>query len=405
MKYEYDNFEKLDSIEVTLAMGCKLDCRFCPQGLLLKRYFAENRQRVSMMKFDSFKYVLEKVKKGGTICFSGLCEPFLNPECDDMIVYAYKNGYRVTLLTTLVGFRKESIEKIRNIVFDEVTLHIPDEEGNSKFDITEEYLENLKLFHENIKVSNYSCHGRIHPLVKDKIDRRKFVNSTMHNRSGNLECGMSCNPKGKIVCMVGTNENYGNWNPEVLPDGTLILCCMDYGMKHILGNLLDMSVSEILNSREYQIVQRGMQEDGSDILCRKCVGAKEIDQVPAYKFKVARQKERMDKKVGVGQEGILQLFSKSKNVCVFGLGKLFWNNFFHHKWNEVLGQTCYSDNSSELWGKEIEGIKCIPPYELKNMEELLVITHISDDKLVRQQLKEMGIENVINIREIYKMVF
>ena len=131
MKYEYDNFEKLDSIEVTLAMGCKLDCRFCPQGLLLKRYFAENRQRVSMMKFDSFKYVLEKVKKGGTICFSGLCEPFLNPECDDMIVYAYKNGYRVTLLTTLVVFRKESIEKIRNIVFDEVTLHIPDEEGNS----------------------------------------------------------------------------------------------------------------------------------------------------------------------------------------------------------------------------------------------------------------------------------
>lgn len=402
MRYEYDNSEKLDSIEVTLAMGCRLDCRFCPQRLLLGQYFSENRQRPSIMGFETFKCILEKVKKGGTICFSGMCEPFLNPECDDMIVYAYENGYRITLLTTLVGLRKESIEKLKNIVFDEVTLHIPDEEGNSKFDVTEEYLEHLKLFHENIKVSNYSCHGRIHPLVKDRIDAEKAVISAMHDRSGNLDCGTKYDPKGKIVCMVGTNDGYGNWTPEVLPDGTLILCCMDYGMKHVLGNLLDMSVSEILSSKAYQTVQRGMQEDGIDILCRKCAGAKEISQIPAYKFKAARQNICQNEKMSTEQKRILQFFAESENICVFGLGKLFWNNFFHHKWNEVLGQTCYCDNSPELWGKEIEGTKCVSPAQLKELENLLVVTHITEDEGVRRQLKEIGIENIVNIRELYK---
>lgn len=402
MKYEYDNSEKLDSIEVTLAMGCKLDCHFCPQKLLLKHYFSENPKRSSRMSFDVFKRILEKVKKGGTICFSGMCEPFLNPECDDMIIYAYENGYRVMLLTTLVGFRRESIEKLKNVVFDEVTLHIPDEEGNSKFEVTEEYLENLKLFHENIKVSNYSCHGRIHPLVKDRIDGEKFINNAMHDRSGNLDCGVKYNPKGKIVCMVGTNDGYGNWTPEVLPDGTLVLCCMDYGMKHILGNLLEMSVSEILSGREYLTVQKGMEENSIDILCRKCAGAKEIEQTPAYKFKTVRQEGVQSKKISEEQRRILQLFSESKNVCVFGLGKMFWNNFFNHKWNETLGITCFCDNNSELWGREIEGIKCIPPSYLKDLEKLLVITHIAEDSGVRRQLNEMGVENVIGIKELYR---
>lgn len=298
MRYEYDNADKLDSIELTLAMGCRLDCHFCPQRLLLGRYFSENKNRSPMMGFECFKQVLDKVKRGGTICFSGMCEPFLNPECDDMIVYAYEKGYRISLLTTLVGLQRESIDKLKNVIFDEVTLHIPDEEGNSKFEITDSYLENLDLFHQNIKISNYSCHGTIHPKVKNRIDKEKFVSSAMHDRSGNLDYGVKCNQKGELICIVGTNDGYGNWTPEVLPDGTLLLCCMDYGMKHVLGNLLDMRVNDIFNSNEYRLVQRGMKEEGSDILCRKCPGAMEIDKSPAYRFKAARQKTWQSQEMG-----------------------------------------------------------------------------------------------------------
>lgn len=401
MKYEFDNPDKFDSIEVTLTMGCKLDCRFCPQKLLLNRYFSEDRSRTSMMSFDDFKKIADKVKKGGTICFSGMCEAFLNPACTDMIVYAYEEGFRLCLLTTLVGMKKEDIERLKTVEFDDITLHIPDQEGNSKFEISDDYIEILRLFQDNIRISSYSCHGEIHPAVEKYIDKSIICVSAMMNRAGNLDCGAESHPKGEVVCMVGTNGKYGNWTPEILPDGTVLLCCMDYGMKHVLGNILKTSVREILDGIEYKRVQKGMKDESADILCRKCNGAIEIGRTPAYRFKKAKEKYKSTKQAEIRNQEILKQFTESKNICVFGLGKWFWNNFFHQKWNDVLDVACYCDNNTELWGKEIDGIRCISPKELYGLEELTVVMHIKDDTLVRQQLLSEGIKNIVNIQELY----
>ena len=404
MKYEYDNSEKLNAIEVTLSMGCKLDCRYCPQRLLLTKYFSGNPERCSMMEFEDFKRILCKVKRGGTICFSGMCEAFLNPYCNEMILYAYEQGFKINLLTTLIGLRKESLEELRNVRFDEITLHIPDNEGNSKFEITDLYLENLALFHEYFKITKYSCHGNIHPAVKKYLDNTCLFSNTMMNRAGNLDIGTESSPKGEIVCMVGTIGRYGNWTPEVLPDGTLLLCCMDYGMKHILGNLLTMSVKEIMEGVEYQRIIKGMQNEGIDILCRKCNGAKEVLKTPAYRFKDLKHKFEQNEITDKNYQKIMGYFDNSENVCVFGLGKLFWENFFSHRWNEVLGQTCFCDNSEELWGKTIGGIKCISPKELAKLDNPVIVTYVADDREIRQQLESMGITSIVNIEEICKMV-
>lgn len=356
-----------------------------------------------MMCFSDFKKLLGKVKKGGTICFSGMCEPFLNPDCDEMILYAYEMGFRITLLTTLIGLKKESIERLKSVEFDEITLHIPDKEGNSKFNITEEYLELLELFHERFYITSYSCHGEIHPAVQNYLKADNAYSNLMMDRAGNLDYGQSSNPKGEIVCMVGTIGSYGNWTPEVLPDGTLLLCCMDYSMKHVLGNLLTMDVKEILRGSEYQKVQTGMKAEQIDILCRKCSGAMEVSQTQAYKFKAAKEKFLEDGTAEDRQKPVLRLFSESRNICVFGLGKLFWDNFFSHKWNEVLGQTCFCDNAKELWGKDIHGLLCMSPDTLRALKDILVITYITNDKAVRLQLKEMGITKVVNIRELQEI--
>lgn len=404
MKYEYDNANKLNGIEVTLAMGCSLNCRYCPQSLLLDAYFSDNKERSTMMCFSDFKTLLGKVKAGGTICFSGMCEPFLNPKCEDMILYAYEKGFRITLLTTLIGIKKESLETLKSVKFDEITLHIPDKEGNSRFQITEEYLQVLKMFHENFPVTNYSCHGEIHPAVQNYLKSDRAYSNLMMNRAGNLNCGQASNPKGKIVCMVGTIGGYGNWTPEILPDGTMLLCCMDYGMKHVLGNLLTMTVKKILEDVEYRKVQAGMEDEQLDILCRKCSGAVELEKTPAYQFKAAKEKFQKERTAGNRQQDVLQLFSENREICIFGLGKLFWDNFFSHKWNEVLGHTCFCDNAKELWGKEIAGRPCISPDELRELEQPLVVTHMTDDTAVRKQLEEMGIRKVVNIKELYTLL-
>lgn len=404
MRYEHENKNKLDSIELTLAMGCSLNCRYCPQQKLLKQYYKDDPRRAALLSFADFKKILKAVKKGGTICFSGMCEAFLNPECSEMIRYASQMGYRLMLLTTLVGAGPEDLYRIRDVEFDSITCHVPDREGNCKFVLTEEYLECLRLFHQLFPITNYSCHGTLHPKVEDIIDHSLWIESTMIDRCGNLDVGESRSPKGEIVCMVGTIGSYGNWTPEVLPDGTLLLCCMDYGMEHVLGNCLTMEVKDILAGPEYQRVLEGMKDDTKEILCRKCTGAKELEDTPAYHFlrkKEAYQRGDCSDLTGEQKE-ILESFAKAETICVFGMGKLFWDHFFHHRWNETLGQDCFCDNEKELWGQTFNGIRCISPEELRTLPRPLVITHMAEDAAVREQLYRQGIKDVIHIKRIYK---
>lgn len=388
-------------------MGCKLDCHYCPQRILLNKYFACDKNRCSDMSFSDFKAVLNKVKRGGTICFSGMCEPFHNQRCADMIAYAYNEGFKVSLLTTLIGMKKDDIFKLRDVNFDNITLHIPDQEGNSKFNITNEYMEILDLFHKTFNISDYSCHGTIHSDIIDHINKDLILSSKMMDRAGNLDCGMSSNPKGEIVCMASNiiGGSYGNWTPEILPDGTVLLCCMDYGMKHILGNILTISVNDILSSKEYCFVKKGMKYEKLDVLCRKCNYAIQKNNTPAYKFlkKLDNYKKGNYEGLTKEQTEILRLFLQSNNICVFGMGKLFWNNFFNHLWSDVLGHKYYCDNNSKMWGQMFFGIKCVSPTELSKLSDVLVVTFISDDLNVRKQFKNMGVNNILNINKLYSL--
>ena len=75
-------------------------------------------------------------------------------------------------------------------------------------------------------------------------------------------------PDGKVVCsLCGTGLNHNN----LLPDGTVLLCDFDYGMEHILGNLLEETYENIMSGNEWKKVYAGMSGDLSqNILCRRC---------------------------------------------------------------------------------------------------------------------------------------
>lgn len=97
----------------------------------------------------------------------------------------------------------------------------------------------------------------------------------MSDRAGNLENkdnklrgGEKC---GRIYCERAVNLNHN----VLLPDGTVVLCCNDFGMKHVLGNLLKEDYDSIISSEQMRLVKRGMNIDESlSILCRKCMFAK-----------------------------------------------------------------------------------------------------------------------------------
>lgn len=179
--------DKLHALELSLTIGCRLDCLYCPQKLLLTKYYEKDNGRKSKLEFDDFKIALDKVQAGATISFSGMSEPFHNEKCANMICYAYKKGYKLSLLTTLVGMTVEDFHKIKDVKFESFVLHIPDKEGHSKFTINDEYLKLLKMVQETMNIDYYLCHGGVDTSVESIIDKNIYAGIELQSRLGNLD--------------------------------------------------------------------------------------------------------------------------------------------------------------------------------------------------------------------------
>lgn len=270
-------FDEVATIEITTVMGCSVNCRFCPQKLLLDTYYKTEKNRSSTMSMENFLICLEKMPEGCNVVFAGMSEPLLNKNCIDMIKEAVNSGRNVDLYTTLVGATSETIEEICKIPFQYFTLHVADKYNYAHINKTEEYYTNVEKIVNCKKDNGQSLVGmcsaqaepdkRVTEICKDKYEI--FYN--LHNRAGNLECDSLYGKKnicGPITCgFCGSNLNHN----ILLPDGTLLLCCMDYGMKHVLGNLLFQEYEEIMNGEEIERIKTGMIKDESiDILCRNC---------------------------------------------------------------------------------------------------------------------------------------
>ncbi len=265
------------TMQITTRIGCSVNCQYCPQDLLLKKYFQYNRKRESIMSIETFKKCLDKMPKDVRISFCGMSEPFLNSDCSKMIKMAYESGRTVELYTTLVGTGKKEIEEIVEIPFGFVVLHVADKLGYAHIPLTDEYYELVEF------VVNYKrkdglpfiniCNAQAEPdeRIAQICSGKYEILTALHDRAGNLEneslLGKNV-PEGEIVCsLCGERLNHNN----LLPDGTVLLCDFDYGMQHVLGNLKEQTYEELLLGNEWRKVHAGMKGDTSqNILCRKC---------------------------------------------------------------------------------------------------------------------------------------
>ena len=265
------------TMQVTTRIGCMVNCKYCPQNLLIKKYYENDKKRSSVMSLEVFEKCLGRLPKNTRISFCGMAEPFLNPECGEMIKLAHQSGRTVELYTTLVGADRKTIEEIAEIPFGYVTLHVADRYGYAHIPITDEYYDLIEFVihykrRDGAPFVNM-CNAQAQPDEKiAEICRGKYeILTALHDRAGNLKDDKLLNkntPEGKISCsLCGNKLNHNN----LLPDGTVLLCDFDYGMQHVLGNLLDQTYEEIMDGSEWNRVCKGMSGDlRQDILCRKC---------------------------------------------------------------------------------------------------------------------------------------
>lgn len=275
--------ERAGTLEITTYIGCKCNCVYCPQNMLISKYygrqFDDNPNR--MMTLDDFKKCVDKLPVETRIDFSGMAEPWLNTDCTKMLLYANEKGFPIAVYSTLVGMKMNDFDLIKDIDFEEFVVHIPDEERNSSINITEEYSKLLRVVMKYCQadgkrlVTGISCHGTVHHDIAKMVPKDSKMITELHDRAGNVKSEYvdSKINAGQIICINCSADMHHN---VLLPDGTVLLCCMDYGMKHILGNLLTQTYEEIRQSPEIQKIRDGLKNDSFDILCRNCINARDI---------------------------------------------------------------------------------------------------------------------------------
>ena len=247
------------TLEVTTAIpakGCPMGCVYCPQDKLIAIYSGER-----VLPLSGFKEIVSKLPREIQITFAGYCEPFVNPNCMEMIRYAHSIGHKVSVWTTAAGLKEKDIDELKLIPFTGVqggfVLHLPDVEGHFSQPLNKSAMRKYEMLAQS-GISNFSTvtMGTLPEELKSLFP--STVGQTMYSRAGNIE-------RKDVVQITGTEEaktcgcQERLYHSVLLPNGDVTLCCMDYGLKHVLGNLFKQSYEEI------------MPADGTAFaLCERC---------------------------------------------------------------------------------------------------------------------------------------
>jgi len=309
LRSKYALRDESPTLEVTTMIGCPLLCTFCPQERLKTEY--KKRSSEKYLSMDNFRKMLRKVPKSTEIHFSGKSEPWANPECTNFLREALEGGYNVAIFTTLYGMRDPHVVKDLLEKYDKqvrrLKIHLPDSMGNMLgWRLSEEWISAYKII-STVKVS---CGVTVMTMdAKGELDGRvvSLVEFDMKPWMGNTRAGMLDKKKinGQHVIEQKNNSRfvckstpYYDHN-GVLPNGDVELCCQDYGMQHILGNLLEQNYEDIFFSPEKEKIIKanllGASTDG--VLCKSCENIESLDGVVYHRRRLRWVFKKLKKKL------------------------------------------------------------------------------------------------------------
>jgi hypothetical protein len=247
------------AMELTTMIGCPLMCTFCPQKNLRNSY----GKSAKYMSVGTLTTVLDKLPTNTRIDFSGMSEPWANPNCTDMLEQTLVRGFKVAIFSTLYGMKKEDASRTKELLekyerqIEIVCVHLPDANKNM---VGWKYSKEWKECFEIISNTRVSCgvgamtmdgSGRVHPDIAN-IARISY-HAELHTRADSLDVSqigtqpIKATPKhtNPLTCR---STPFFDRN-VLLPNGDVVLCCMDYNLKHIIGNLLTQNYEDIFKNK------------------------------------------------------------------------------------------------------------------------------------------------------------
>ena len=172
---------------------------------------------------------------------------------------------------------------------DIVKIHFPDEAGNMKgwkpspeweyaFIGIQAVVGLAGIHYEAMTMSDHGVHPAIRHLPGVGVSHSWSI--AAHDRAGTLDTDkvkaqpIKISPRWDVPITCGKAEFYDQ--NVLLPNGDVVLCCMDYDTKHIIGNLVEMDYDDLFRSDEFA---RIMEENArpcfnNETLCKACVDAR-----------------------------------------------------------------------------------------------------------------------------------
>ena len=267
----------MPTLEITTMIGCPMRCTFCPQDKLTANYPTD---AVRALSLDSFQEILAKVPKYVRIDFSGMAEPWANRFATEMLSHTLVDDRSVAVYTTLQGMRDP--ERVATLLRDRpsqvehVVVHLPDSRGNMRgFRDSEQYRNAVEIFRELPGV-------KFMTMAESSVVGSTDMRWNPITRAGNLDLQQI---KGQDIVLdpVHRTPVTCSFTPfydqnVLLPNGDVVLCCMDYSVKHRLGNLLEQDYDELFASPTLsKLHSENMKFGHADSLCKTCSRARPHD--------------------------------------------------------------------------------------------------------------------------------
>ena len=280
-------------IYIEITNICNLNCSFCPDTNRKKGF-------MSLQNFDKIANEVKKYTNLITLHVKG--EPLMHPELKSILNICVNNNLQVNITTngTLLFENKEILTNSNSLRQLNISLHSISQNSEmdrekyidnvfnavkyiiSKNDIYISYrlwnLKNIKDNDENSYILNKLAHEYEIPNLIKLAKQNEFV-ELKENVFLNQDTEFEWPDKdGKEYSSAGTCQGLRS-QIAILVNGDVVPCCLDQNGEIKLGNILDSSLEEILNSKKTKDIKTGFEQGKIiDELCKKCSYRKKFNK-------------------------------------------------------------------------------------------------------------------------------
>jgi hypothetical protein len=281
---------RLKYVSLEAHTVCNQSCYFCPVSIAPREpYFMPMElYRDIVQQLTAWKDTIEAV------FMINYNEPTADKRFVEQVGVIRAAGLSPAVLTNGTGLtpdRVDALAALGGLRFLSINLSTVDRErytdtrGN---DHLGKVLENLdyvrdKPLAERMDIivlgTGDEAHQRDFEEISERFANSRFAVSKhrVMDRAGLLQIGAKPPKPHQRLCGC---ENVGSrplHHLHITPHGKVLLCCEDYYENHVIGDLNESSVADVLTGPEVAQLRRwvyGLEEAPADFMCRKCVFAR-----------------------------------------------------------------------------------------------------------------------------------